>query len=74
MTETTIEKLQAAFPQGVKGYSEFRGETTIQVKASQLDEVALFLRDDEDCQYNLLVDVYGTDRLKLGQSPRFAVN
>ncbi len=74
MTETTIEKLQAAFPQGVKGYSEFRGETTIQVEASQLDEVALFLRDDEDCQYNLLVDVYGIDRLNLGQSPRFAVN
>ena len=74
MTESTIEKLQAAFPQGVKGHSEFGGETTIQVEASQLGEVALQLRDDEDCQYNLLVDVYGTDRLKLGQSPRFAVN
>ena len=37
-------------------------------------DVASFLRNDEDAQYDLLVDVYGTDRLKLGQSPRFAVN
>ena len=30
--------------------------------------------NDVDLQYNLLVDVYGTDRLKLGQTPRFVVN
>ncbi len=69
-----IEKLKATFPQSVMAHSEFRGETTVWVDASQLHDVALFLRDDEDCQYNLLVDVYGTDRLKLNQSPRFAAN
>ncbi len=74
MTDKTIEKLYAAFPQNVKGHSEFRGEITVKVEASQLHDVALFLRDDEDCRYNLLVDVYGADRLKLGQSPRFAAN
>ncbi len=74
MTDRTIEKLYTAFPEGVKGHSEFRGETTLRVNASQLHDVALFLRDDEDCRYNLLVDVYGADRLKLGQSPRFAAN
>ena len=74
MTDRIIEKLHAAFPQGVKGHSEFRGELTVKVDTSELHEVALFLRDDEDCRYNLLVDVYGADRLKLGQSPRFAAN
>ncbi len=74
MTDSTIEKLQAAFPQGVKGHSKFREETTIQVDPSQLRDLSFFLRDDEDFRYDLLVDVYGADRLKLGQSPRFAVN
>jgi NADH dehydrogenase I D subunit len=69
-----FEKLKAAFPQGVKGHSEAFGETTVQVEAPALQEVALFIRDDEDFQFDLLVDVYGTDRLKLGQTPRFAAN
>ncbi len=74
MTDTIVEKLTTTFPAGVKGHSEFRGETTIYVTPDQLHEVALFLRDDSDLRYNLLVDIYGTDRLKLGQSPRFAAN
>ncbi len=74
MTETVVQKLETTFPDGVKGHSEFRKELTVQVAPEQLHEVALFLRDDEACQFNLLVDVYGTDRLKPGQSPRFAVN
>jgi len=74
MTDTTVEKLMTAFPSGVKGHSEFRDTTTIYVNPDQFHEVALFLRADADLQYNLLVDIYGTDRLKLGNSPRFAAN
>ena len=74
MTDTTAEKLNAAFPGALKEQSEFRDETTIYVDAGQFHDVAQFLRDDEELQFNLLVDVYGTDRLKLGQTPRFAAN
>ena len=74
MTDRTIEKLQATFPQAVQGYAEFRDELTIQIDPLQLRDISLFLRDDEDLRFDLLVDVYGVDRLKLGQSPRFAVN
>lgn len=74
MTNTIIEKLNATFPQAIKDNTEFRGETTIKVEAGQFHDVALFLRDDEDMQFDLLVDVYGTDRLKLGQTPRLAAN
>ena len=74
MIDRVIEKLNAFFPAAVTGSSEFQGETTIQVAADQFHEVAFFLRDDEDCQFDLLVDVYGTDRLKLGQTPRLAAN
>lgn len=74
MIDTIIEKLKAKFPGALKDKTEFRDETTINVDAGQFHNVALFLRDDEDAQFKLLVDVYGTDRLKLGQSPRFAAN
>ncbi|MCB9098006.1 MAG: NADH dehydrogenase (quinone) subunit D [Anaerolineales bacterium] len=74
MTEKIIEKLTAKFPAALKDHSEFRGDTTLKIDAEHLREVASFLKNDEDTQYNLLVDVYGTDRLKLGQTPRFAVN
>jgi NADH dehydrogenase I D subunit len=74
MTDAVVEKLKTKFPLGVEGHSEFRGETTVYVAPDQFHEVALFLCDDEAMQFDLLVDVYGTDRLKLGQSPRFAVN
>ena len=73
MTDSIIEKLQAALPAGIKGVSEFRGETTLNVVAEQMHEVARFLRNDPEARYDLLIDVYGTDRLKLGESPRFAV-
>ncbi|MEW5961046.1 MAG: NADH-quinone oxidoreductase subunit C, partial [Chloroflexota bacterium] len=74
MTATVLEKLQATFPDRIKELPEFRQETTLQVEAAHLPAVARFLRDDGDLQFDLLVDIYGTDRLKLGQSPRFAAN
>ncbi len=74
MTDTIIEKLKVAFPEVIKDRTEFRAETTINVEAGQFHAVAQFLRDNEDMQFNLLVDVYGTDRLNVGQTPRFAVN
>ena len=69
-----LEKLNARFPSAVKSHTEFRGKPVITIDAQEFHDVALFLRDDEDAQFNLLVDVYGTDRLKLGQSPRLAAN
>lgn len=74
MTNQAVEKIQAFFPTTIKETTTFRDETTLTVSPDQFHEMALFLRDDEALQYNLLVDVYGTDRLKLNQSPRFAVN
>ncbi len=78
MTDAAFEKLKSKFPASVEGHSEFCGQTAVYVAPDQFHEVALFLRDDEDMQFDLLVDVYGTDRLKLGQSPeqqtRFATN
>jgi NADH dehydrogenase I D subunit len=69
-----LEQLNAKFPSAIKRHTEFRGKSEVTIDAQEFHDVALFLRDDEDTQFNLLVDVYGTDRLKLGQSPRLAAN
>lgn len=68
------EKLTAKFPEGIKKDTQFRDETTIDVDSEHLRDVALFLRDDEETQFDLLVDIYGVDRAELDQSPRFAVS
>jgi len=69
-----IKKLNVLFPSAVTGHSEFRNDTTLYVDAKQFHDVAFFLRDDEAALFNLLVDVYGADRSKLGNAPRFAAN
>jgi NADH dehydrogenase I D subunit len=74
MTDSLVEKLNARFPAAVEALSEFRDQAVIEVKSGHFHEVALFLRDEPELKYDLLVDVYGTDRLKLPQSPRFAAN
>lgn len=70
--ENLVEKLNAKFPGAVQGQTEFRGEQTLQIEAAQLHQVAHFLKYDEAARYDLLVDIYGVDRLKWRQSPRLA--
>ena len=72
MSNAAVEKIKAEFSEGVLAVDEFRGETAVQVEEGQFHQIASYLRDS--LGYNLLVDVYGTDRSKLGLSPRFAAN
>ncbi|MCB0154675.1 MAG: NADH-quinone oxidoreductase subunit C, partial [Anaerolineae bacterium] len=74
MTDTIAEKLNQSIPGAVESLPEFRDQPVVEVKSGHFHEVARLLRDDPELKYNLLVDVYGTDRLKLRQSPRFAAN
>ena len=68
MTDAAVEKLKSKFPSGVEGHSEFCGETEVYISPDRFHEMALFLRHDEELQFDLLIDVYGTDRFKLGKS------
>ena len=67
-----IEKLRGRFPDAVLGIQEFRGETTVTVRARELVDVCTFLRDDPELQYTTLLFVTGLDRLELGLDPRYA--
>jgi len=66
-----IEKLRAQFPEAVLGIQEFRGETTVTVRAEDVVDVCTFLRDDPELQYTTLLFVTGLDRSELGIEPRF---
>lgn len=74
MTNQIVDNLKAKFPSAVLEVEEFRGETAITVEASQFHPLAQHLRDDPALDYDLLLDVYGTDRRNLGLKPRFAAN
>ena len=67
-----IEKLKAQFPEAVVGVQEFRGETTVTVRAEELVDVCTFLRDDPQLRYTTLLFVAGLDRSELVIEPRFA--
>jgi len=72
MINGTLDTLKEKFPEAIIDHETFRDETTITVAAANLSEVAQSLRDD--LQYELLLDIYGTDRRNLGLKPRFAAN
>ena len=57
MTDTITEKLNAKFTGALKNQAEFKDESTINGAAGEFHDVALFLRDDEEAQFNLLVVV-----------------
>src|SRR5687768_14102191 len=69
-----VDKLTATFPTAFKGHLVFRDQLSVIIDASPFHEVALFLRDDEEMKFDLLVDVYGVDRLLLRETPRLAAN
>ncbi len=71
MSDTTFEKLRAQFPDAVLDVSEFRGDTTATITRETFLDVARFLRDEPDLQYDLLVDLTSIDRRDLGIEPRF---
>ncbi len=69
--DESIRKLKEAFPQSVLGVDDFRGETTVVVRAADILPICRFLRDDPDLAYDLCLFVSAIDQLGLGLSPRF---
>lgn len=70
--QLVTEKVEAAFPDAIENVIDFRGERTLVVDTSKIEEICRFLRDDEELQFNLLEDIVADDMLP--DFPRFAVN
>jgi NADH-quinone oxidoreductase subunit C len=66
-----LERLQEQFGATILDHSEFRGDLSVRVKPEAIVEVARFLRDDPQLQYNFLENICGVDYL--GRDPRFEV-
>lgn len=71
----TLPIVKQAFSDVTFRATEFRGQTTLIVEPRDLHRVMRFLRDDPQCDYNMLSDVVGVDYMDY-PSPmpgRFAV-
>lgn len=74
-------RAQEKFGDAISNTIESLGEITLEVKPDQLVELCQFLRDDNDCQFEMLMDLCGVDYLnyrkeasgKAYDGPRFAV-
>lgn len=70
--ELLIKKIQGAFPEAIEATNDFRGELTVIVGQEYVHPICQMLRDDEELQYNFIIDVVGDDMLP--EYPRFAVS
>jgi NADH-quinone oxidoreductase subunit C len=68
---TVVERVRTALPNAITSSKEFRGLLSLFVPRDQIVEVARFLRDDPDLNYNFLENLCGVDYL--GREPRFEV-
>ncbi len=69
--DMSVRKLKERFPQAVMDISDFRGETTVVIRAADILPICRFLRDDPDLAYDLCLFVSAIDQLDLGLLPRF---
>ncbi|HEY2444514.1 MAG TPA: NADH-quinone oxidoreductase subunit C [Rhizomicrobium sp.] len=54
-------KIAAALPGAVKGQTMALGELTLEIERTEILRVLLFLRDDTECRFTLLVDITAVD-------------
>lgn len=66
-----VEKIKGKFPQAVEETVSFQDEHTIRIKREHLLEVAKFLKEEPDYDFNFLSDLCGVDYM--GKDPRFEV-
>lgn len=70
--QLVVDKINAAYPGAVSEVVDHHGERTLFIGKEHLKAVCQILRDDEELQYNFLVDIYADDLLP--DFPRFTVN
>ena len=59
-------RIQARFGARIVATSEFRGQFAVTIRPADLIEVATFLRDEPELDFNMLMDLGGVDYLDYG--------
>src|SRR5207237_6953714 len=67
--EEALDSLGKSFEEKIQSKTEFRGETTFTIAASDLREIAKFCRDELSFDY--LIDITSIDNS--GEEPRFEI-
>jgi len=72
----TLAVIKKAFPDAGLKATEFREMTTVVIPREKIHEVARYLHDSPDCDYDFLADVVGIDYMgyPVEQPGRFAVS
>lgn len=66
-----LRRLIEAMPEAVQATHAHLGDATVLVDAGHVVDVLRFLRDDADCEFEMLTDLCAVDYL--GETPRFEV-
>ena len=64
----TLQQLESCFSDLIENYKLENDEITLEVAPAQLHEVALILSEENDFQFEVLIDVCGVDYLSYGQA------
>ncbi|MEK7818262.1 MAG: NADH-quinone oxidoreductase subunit C [Bacteroidota bacterium] len=61
MIETVVSLLGEKFSTSILKIENFRNDTTIHISKSDLQNICKFLKVDENCSFDLFIDVIGAD-------------
>lgn len=68
-----LDKLKLQFGDSILETHSFRGDDTVVVPREKLIELARFLKEDAELDFNVLIDLTAVDYLKQGKPYRFEV-
>lgn len=66
--QSILDWVQDRFPEAVAGHREHRGELTLEIDRTMLQDLCLQLRDNESMSFEQLIDVCGVDYSQYGYS------
>ncbi len=69
VVEPIAQRLREVFGEAVQSVRAFRGDLAVRIERSALKAVALFLRDDPQLRFSMLLDIAGVDYLH--REPRY---
>ena len=61
----TVRRLKEEFPDAVEYAHGFRGDDSMLVDKDKIIDVLTFLKDDDELEYDYLMDLAGADHLEL---------
>ena len=64
LNEKVLDKLKTRFQVAIEEYNEFRGELTVVISKEKIIEVCRFLKEDNELQFDFLMDVCCIDMYK----------